>query len=187
MDKVFHHSKWERLVSPERTKMTNPEEFFAVVSPPADSVWADIGCGPGFFTLPLAAHVNKVKAVDISQEMLDVCRDRAEAAQVSNIDYVPVGDHSLPLENDSIDFLLLVAVLHEYENRDVAVRELYRVLRPGGCIYIIDWKYEEMETGPPLDHRLPEQQVVDEMASHGLKALDPLALYDLHYSLQFEK
>lgn len=167
--------------------MMSPDKFISAVAPPTESVWADIGCGPGFFTLPLAKRVASVQAVDISQEMLDLCRQRADAAGLTNIDYVSVQDHRLPFDDGGIDFLLLVNVLHEYDDREKAIGELYRVLAPGGLAYVIDWKNEEMEAGPPLDHRISAEQVSREMMDLGFQALSPLMLYEMQYTLPFAK
>ncbi|MCS7308405.1 MAG: methyltransferase domain-containing protein, partial [Aquificaceae bacterium] len=46
------------------------ESFFNAVKPRPEEVWADIGCGPGYFTLPLAEKVKKVYAIDSSEFML---------------------------------------------------------------------------------------------------------------------
>lgn len=50
---------------------------------------ADVGCGPGYFTLPVV-HMTKgtVYAVDVSPEMLDILHERAEQEGLSNISLV---------------------------------------------------------------------------------------------------
>ena len=185
MNKVFPHGNWERLVSPDRYIRTNPEIFLNAAAPDPGEIWADIGCGPGFFALPLAAKVAQALAVDISQEMLDICRQRAEKAGAKNIEYIHVRDTRLPLDDNAVDHLLLANVFHEFDDREKTVAELRRVLRPGGMLYIIDWKYEEMDSGPPLAHRLPEEQVIAEVTAHGFTSRPALPLYASQYTLPF--
>jgi len=185
LDKVFPHGNWERLVSLDRYTRTSPEIFLNSAAPDPADIWADIGCGPGFFTLPLAAKVARMLAVDISREMLDICRQRAEEAGANNIEYLSVIDARLPMDDNAVDHLLLANVLHEFDDREKTISELKRVLRPGGMLYIIDWKYEEMDAGPPLAHRLAEEQAVKEVTAGGFQARPALPLYTSHYTLPF--
>ena len=77
-EKVFPHSKWEKLVNKDREEILNRDKFFEIAELNKNEVWVDFGCGLGYFTLPLATKVKKVYAIDISDEMLNVCRKRAE-------------------------------------------------------------------------------------------------------------
>jgi len=163
----------------------NPDAFLNAVDPCSGDVWADIGCGPGFFALPLAARVARVLAVDISQEMLDICRQRADKAGAKNIEYIRVRDARLPLDDGAVDHLLLANVFHEFDDREKTIAELRRVLAPGGALYIIDWKCEEMDAGPPLAHRLTEEQVIADVTAHGFRDLPALPLYASQYTLPF--
>lgn len=186
-EKIYPESKWERLISEEREKNLNRERFFEISQPNKNEVWADIGCGPGYFTLPLAQKVLKVFAVDISENMLKICQSRAEKAGIQNISYVKSSGDSFNLELDSIDKVLLVNVLHEFNDLKKAILEINRILHVGGLAYIIDWKYQPMEFGPPLEHRLPEQKVVQSFLESGFEKKGSWDIYSYSYVLAFQK
>jgi len=91
----------------------------------------DLGCGPGFFTLPLAEMVGesgRVIAVDIQEEMLAKLRVRAEKANLaSRIEPHLAGPDSIgvggPDSAVSADFALAFYMLHEVPDRDRFMRE----------------------------------------------------------------
>jgi SAM-dependent methyltransferase len=99
----------------------------------------EVGPGTGYYTLDLAEWVGPEGAVeifDLQQEMLDHTVRRAAERGLANV--VPTrGDATgLPYEDDTFDGALLVAVLGEIPEPDAALRELRRVLRPGGRLVV---------------------------------------------------
>jgi ubiquinone/menaquinone biosynthesis C-methylase UbiE len=101
----------------------------------------DLGCGPGFFTLPLAEMVGEtgwVIAVDVQEEMLKKLRVRAEKAGLaSRIDL----HHSSP---DSIgvvgpaDFALAFYMLHEVPDKEGFLREVSDLVKEGGRFLLVE-------------------------------------------------
>jgi SAM-dependent methyltransferase len=99
----------------------------------------EIGPGTGYYTLEMAEWVGPEGAVeifDIQQEFLDHTMQRAEEKALSNV--VPtLGDATaLPHADDSVDAVVLTAVLGEIPDRAAALREIERVLRPGGRLVV---------------------------------------------------
>jgi ubiquinone/menaquinone biosynthesis C-methylase UbiE len=102
----------------------------------------EIGPGTGYYTFELAASVDggtsrgRVEIFDLQQEMLDHVMREAEKRGVANV--VPTrGDaQALPYERDSFDGAVLVAVLGEIPDQDAAIREIERVLKPGGRLVV---------------------------------------------------
>ncbi len=184
-EKIFPDSKWQRLVSDERNKSLEREKFFDISTPTENDVWADIGCGPGYFTLPLAQKVKKVYAVDISEKMLDVCKTRAEDASIYNIDYIVSSAESFNLLPNSIEKALFVTVFHELDDKKEAVKEIKKILREEGRVYIIDWKYEELDYGPSIEHKLPASEVIDYFVNEGFRLEKNLNIYPNYYFLVF--
>jgi ubiquinone/menaquinone biosynthesis C-methylase UbiE len=95
----------------------------------------EIGPGTGYYTLDMAEWVGPegtIEIFDLQKEFLDHAMDRARARGLGNV--VPTqGDATaLPYEDDSMDAVVLIAVLGEIPDQDGAVREIKRVLRPGG-------------------------------------------------------
>lgn len=188
-----HHSKqfsaknWQKLIDETRHHSMSVEPFFEQARPTEKEVWLDFGAGPGYFTLPLAANVRTVIAADISDEMLTVCRQRAQEASLTNIEFVKIENSRLPLASGSVDKILLSNVFHELENPQADLQELHRVLKEGGRVFVVDWRAQEMEMGPPLHHRLPEDRVKKMVGDAGFKFEKEWNLFEFHYVLVFAK
>jgi ubiquinone/menaquinone biosynthesis C-methylase UbiE len=110
-----------------------------VLDPKPGERLLEIGPGTGYYTLDMAEWVGpegRVEIFDIQQEFLDHTLARAEQGGLSNV--VPTqGDATdLPFEDDSVDAVLLTAVLGEIPDRAAALREVARVLRPGGRLVV---------------------------------------------------
>ena len=147
-----------RLLSPERTAMLDPSTVldFCPIGP--DDKVADIGCGPGFFTLPLAKALigGTVYALDIDQGMVDACRERVEQDGLTNVETMTCSEFEFPLENGSLNGVFLAFVVQHGSPEEKlrllqATREL---LQPGGWGVVVEWFRIETETGPPLERRV---------------------------------
>lgn len=101
----------------------------------------DAGCGPGRLTVPLARSVGpagRVVALDIQPGMLARAKAKTAAAGYTNVEFVAaaLGDGTLPVEH--FDRAVLVTVLGEIPNRAAALAELFRALKPGGILAIVE-------------------------------------------------
>jgi ubiquinone/menaquinone biosynthesis C-methylase UbiE len=99
----------------------------------------EIGPGTGYYTLDLAGWVGpdgSVEIFDLQQEFLDHTLGRAAERGLTNV--VPtLGDAtSLPYDDESVDAVVLTAVLGEIPDRAAAMREIARVLKPGGRLVV---------------------------------------------------
>ncbi len=110
---------------------------------------ADIGAGTGFISEALAPLVRRVYAVDASAEMLETAR--RNLAAFTNIEYHHAEGERLPFPDESLDAVFANMYLHHTADPLAAIREMARVLRPGGRLVITDmdahehaWLKEEM-------------------------------------------
>ncbi len=92
----------------------------------------ELGCGTGGTALRHAPSVDKITAVDYSNEMLDIARERAAAAGVENIEFLCASLESLTAEAGSFDVVLALSLLHLVDDRDDALARIFAWLKPGG-------------------------------------------------------
>jgi ArsR family transcriptional regulator len=103
---------------------------------PRDWVVADLGCGTGNASELLAPLVKRVYAVDQSSPMLKAAKKRLAAH--GNISFVCGEMEHLPLETGSVDAAVSMLVFHHVPDPLAALREVRRVVRPGGVAMICD-------------------------------------------------
>jgi ubiquinone/menaquinone biosynthesis C-methylase UbiE len=99
----------------------------------------EIGPGTGYHSLPVAVWISPVgtlEVVDVIPEWLDHTVREAEREGLANIVPTRADASSLPFEDRSFDAAYLVQVLGEVPDQDAAVRELGRVLKPGGRLVV---------------------------------------------------
>jgi ubiquinone/menaquinone biosynthesis C-methylase UbiE len=103
---------------------------------PANPTVADIGTGTGFVAAGLAPHVTRVYGFDANEEMLEVARKNL--AGYSNVEFKQsTGDH-LPLPDQSVEGTFANMYLHHAPEPDKAIKEMVRILKPGGVLCITD-------------------------------------------------
>jgi SAM-dependent methyltransferase len=110
-----------------------------VLAPQPGERILEIGPGTGYYTLDMAEWIGPegtVEVFDIQQEFLDHTMLRADERRLSNIVATQGDATELPFEDDSIDAVILTAVLGEIPDRAAALREIERVLRPGGRLVV---------------------------------------------------
>ena len=109
-----------------------------LLGPTGDERVLSVGCGPGFEPAELAEVAGRVNAVDRSEAMLALARERCGDDRVSLERGVAT---DLPLADGAVDAAVSVQVLEYVEDVPGALAELARVLRPGGraVLYATDW------------------------------------------------
>jgi ubiquinone/menaquinone biosynthesis C-methylase UbiE len=103
-----------------------------------DSEVADVGTGTGFVAAGIAPRVKRVVGVGNAPAMLEVARENLAALGVSNVDLVAGEVERLPLDDGSVDAAFANMVLNHAEHPTAMLREMARVVRPGGRVAITD-------------------------------------------------
>jgi ubiquinone/menaquinone biosynthesis C-methylase UbiE len=100
----------------------------------------DGGCGPGTITLDLAAVVSPALTVGIDKEpsQVDLARSGATARQLANVRFEVSDLHALPFPAGEFDAVFLHGVLEHLRHPVGALREIRRVLKPGGLVGLRD-------------------------------------------------
>lgn len=152
----FDPANMNKLDNEWRRKNLPPAMVLENLGLTENDVVADIGCGIGYFSIPAAEIIkktNKVFALDTQDVMIDEIEKRARAAGYNNIVAVKTDEYDLKLPNDIATFAILVTVLHEIDDKIRFLDEIKRVLKSKGKIAIVEWIKEDMEVGPPVNHR----------------------------------
>jgi len=100
----------------------------------------DLGAGDGCLSRAISEHVDKVIAVDISGEMLKTLNKKAKQSGLVNIKTIESDCCDMPLEDESTDIVCANMFLHHIDQPMLAVREMYRILKPGGIVFLADLK-----------------------------------------------
>ncbi len=131
------------LATSLRGWVQDPEKIMDGLIKPGYTV-ADIGCGPGFFTLPMARMVGKngtVIAADLQQEMLEKLRARAAAKRLKNtIQYHLCEPERIGIVR-RVDFILAFYMVHEVPDPGGFFREAKGLIKPDGRFLYVEPKF----------------------------------------------
>ena len=151
---------------------------------------ADIGCGYGYFTFRLAARVGaegKVYAEDIDSAAIDKVRQRKEREKLDHVEPI-LGEAADPRLPNDLDAVLIVDTYHEFRDYDRMMQAVFRALKPGGRLALIDG---EGPSGRPRTeyhrlHTIPAELVREEVTRNGFvyKESRP-GFYDGEYGKKF--
>ncbi len=103
----------------------------------------EIGTATGILSLMLADHMREIRAVDYSDKMIYIAREKAVKEQKSNISFEVEDVFSLPYEEGSFDYILIANVLHIIPEPVRALKEMSRVLKPGGILFAPTFTHKE--------------------------------------------
>jgi ArsR family transcriptional regulator len=127
-------AEWDRLRTELYGDAFTTQAMLSLL--PRDYVVADLGCGAGQVSAALAPHVKHVIAVDNSAAMLKAAKK--QTADVANVDLRRGELTQLPIDDGTCDAALLLLVLTYVPEPAQALREMARVLKPGGKAIIVD-------------------------------------------------
>lgn len=182
------------LIRPERENEENASEAFAQLGIRSGMTLVDLGCGNGYWTLPMARacridvspekpddapkqpiagetdqYAGEVLAVDIQPEMLQKLRRNMLKSKVENV--VPVlgevDDPNLP--PDEVDLVLLVDVYHEFSHPETMLWEIRNSLKPTGVIALLEYRAEDPNVPIKPLHKMSKLQIMKEYTASNLK------------------
>lgn len=149
---------------------------------------ADLGCGNGYHTLPLAEAVGAkgaVYAVELQPKLLEMLQLRARPRGIENIRYVEctVDDPKLP--GAALDLVLLVDVHHELSHPVRVMGHVKRALKPGGRVVLVEFRAEDPEVPIKPEHTMTKAQMVREMAELGFAVADETEELPWQHAMSF--
>lgn len=126
----------------------------------AGAALLDVGCGIGVDSIQLARRGFEVTAVDLTENALQIARQFAERRGVS-IDFRAGNAESLDFGDQSFDAVYSFGVLHHTPDIAASVREVHRVLRPGGTAYVMLYHRDSLVNLVHRALRLPYESPTD--------------------------
>ncbi|OIJ15171.1 SAM-dependent methyltransferase [Anaerobacillus arseniciselenatis] len=102
------------------------------------SVVLEVAPGPGYLSIELAKLGNyEIIGMDISKDFVEIAQKNAATAGVE-VDFFQGNVSEMPIDDNTVDFIVCSAAFKNFSNPDTALSEMYRVLKPGGTALIID-------------------------------------------------
>jgi predicted methyltransferase len=181
----------EWLERSDRDEEQRPGEVIRVMGLEDGDVVADIGCGTGYFTRPMARAVaprGRVYAVDIQPEMLRYLRAGVEADRLTNVEPV-LGESADPkLPFGSIDWILLVDVYHELQQPKAMLAKMLAALKPEGKVALLEYRLEGLSAVHiKTEHRMSPEQVLREWEPAGFRLVERHEFLPTQHIFVFEK
>jgi ubiquinone/menaquinone biosynthesis C-methylase UbiE len=141
------------------------EIFFREIDLPEGTVLLDAACGSGRYSLALSEHVGDrglIYAIDLWEEGVGILERAIREKGIVNIRAF-VGDlRRCALEERAVDAVLLATVLHDLVQAGTgedSLAELKRVMRPGGRLYVVEFRKVDGPPGPPGRVRISEEEL----------------------------
>lgn len=175
----FDPRKLSKLNNPERLKTLNPELIWGALNIQNPKTLIDIGAGTGFFTKEFSKKIpnGKIYACDSSDVMIQWMEEN-----ITNENILPLrcSEASIELPNGIADLIYMINVHHEILEPETLLIETLRLLKIGGKIAIIDWKAEEMQDGPALEIRIPDEIIAEQLSKTGFKNIINYNILPIH-------
>ena len=162
--KVFPASEATSLLNPLRRLVQSPRRTIKAMRLALADRVLELGSGPGYFSPEIAAAipVGRLVLFDLQSRMLQLAGERLSA--FPRCGYVQGDGTALPFADDSFDAVFIAVVLGEIGDRDTALDEISRVVRPSGALTVC-------ETRRDSDF-IPLPRLRDLLAPHGFEFVD---------------
>lgn len=195
-DATVHHGfedadRWAKVFdAPDRDDWQKPELVVEGLALKPGMIVADLGAGTGYFEAHLAKAVGPgglVLAIDPEPEMLRYLGRRAVKDGLGNV--LPIlGLPDQPfLPSARVDRVLVVDTYHHIDDRLAYFGRMRATLAPGGRVVIVDFHKRPLPVGPPPEHKIERQVVVDEMVQAGYRLADEKTTLPYQYFLIFQR
>lgn len=158
----FNPAFMDALLSEERKKLYPADQILQQAGIHDGMMVVDIGCGPGYFTMParrLAGDEGRVWAVDVQQPMLDHVYNRCQIGRIRGVRLVLSSERIVPLDDGMADFVIMAWVLNEAGYPADLVAEAKRILKPHGFIAVMDWHKQAKDLALPTERRIGAEDV----------------------------
>lgn len=144
-----------------RRRWYDPEQILKDVGLRQGMVFADVGCGDGFFAIlaaQLVGDVGRVYAVDVNPESIKNLREKAAEIGLKNLSAKVARAEDTVFCDACADIIFYSIVLHDFEDPLKVLQNAKKMLKSSGKIVDLDWKKQSMAFGPPVSIRFSETE-----------------------------
>ena len=134
--------KFGRSYVPGRSWKSLAETLIKLMPP---MVIADLGAGEGTLSQLLAQKAKKVIAVDNSEKMVAYGADLAREHGYDNLEYRTGDIEAPPIDTETVDLAIFSQALHHAAKPNLAIKEAFRIIKPGGKLMILDLLRHQFE------------------------------------------
>jgi len=171
---TMHYTGAPWLVRESREREEECSTLLKALKLEPNDVVCDLGCGNGFYALPIAKLVpqGKVIGVDIQPEMLQMLRERARVAKRTNIEPVlgTLADPKLP--SGKVDLVLCVDAYHEFSHPEEMLRHIRQSLSKKGRLVLVEFREEDPLVPIKPLHKMSKRQILKELVPNGFKLVE---------------
>lgn len=154
---------------------------------------ADFGSGSGHYTLAAAralVSTGRVYAIDVNKDLLTKLKNHATKEGLYNVEVI-WGDIEknvgTKLREGTIDLVFLSNILFQIEDKDALVKEVKRVLKPGGRVLVVDWADSFGGIGPTVQMVVPKDKATTLFENSGFHTDREISAGSHHYGFIFKK
>jgi SAM-dependent methyltransferase len=189
ISKVMGHPGIGWLERSDREKEEAPSKAIALLDLSPDAVIADIGVGSGYYSFRIAPLLpeGKVIAVDIQQEMLDFLKTQSAKLGIENVEPHLGTVESIQLPGNTLDAALMVDAYHEFSHPAEMLTSLHKAFKPGGKIYLLEYRAEDPKVPILPLHKMTEAQAIKEFEALGFRFVENKPGLPWQHLLIFEK
>lgn len=174
--------------NPDRDAWQKPKALLAALAVRPGQTVADLGAGTGYFSRYLAEAVGPqgtVLAVEVEPTLVTHLGERAQREHTANVVPILASTDNPRLPAAGVDVILIIDTYHHLDHRVQYLTQLRPALRAGGSVVVVDWKPGELPQGPPPDHKLPRERVIEEMRGTGFQLAEEPDVLPYQYVLVF--
>lgn len=196
INRHYHDAKFEKWVQtferPGREVYDKRHDVVKALGLTQGMDVADVGAGTGFYSLLFAQKIGpqgKVYAVDITEDFIRNILRRADEMGLKNIHATISNQTDTHLQPASVDLVFVCATYHHFEYPQTMLASMYRALRPGGQLVIIDFhKQAGLSSAWVMSHvRGNKHTVIKEVEQVGFKFHSEAPVLKTNYFLRFKK
>ena len=162
----------ERFESPERNVYQKPDKVLQYLGDIRAKTIIDIGAGSGYFSVKLAEQGANVIAADVDEEFLNFIENRVQENNLKNIEIRKIPYDAPGLKDNEVDIAFIVNTYHHIENRTDYFTKVKTGTKEKGELVIIDFFKIESPVGPPVNHKISMDVIIDELKQAGYSSFD---------------